>query len=262
MPRVPAPGLARRPFTLQRSAPMNYPIWEGPTGGPLIACVAIVHVFVSHFAVGGGLFLVLTERKARREGDERLLAYVRRFSRFFVLLSLVLGAITGVGIWFTIGLVNPQATASLITTFVWVWAIEWTFFAVEIAAAMVYYYGWDRLPARRHMAIGWVYWTAWLSLVASTASWPSCSRPAPGRRRGTSGTGGSTRRSCRRCSSGRVARWGCGHLRSPGGGLVARPGTQGETGPLCRLVLVLPMAIAIPLLLSWYFRAAEWGVSR
>jgi mono/diheme cytochrome c family protein len=50
--------------------------------------------------------------------------------------------------------------------FVWAWAIEWTFFAVEIAAAMVYYYGWDRLDARTHMAVGWVYFaSAWASLA-------------------------------------------------------------------------------------------------
>ena len=48
---------------------MNYPIWELPFigGGLLIAAVAVVHVFVSHFAVGGGLFLVLTEMKGYRE---------------------------------------------------------------------------------------------------------------------------------------------------------------------------------------------------
>src|SRR5512136_520122 len=120
---------------------MNYPVWDVPAGGLLIAGVAILHVFVSHFAVGGGLFLVLTERKARRAHDYALLGYVRGHSRFFVLLTLVVGAITGVGIWFTIGLVHPQATASLINTFVWLWAIEWTMFATEITAAMVYYYG-------------------------------------------------------------------------------------------------------------------------
>ena len=47
---------------------MNYPIWELPAPGLLIAAVAIVHVFISHFAVGGGLFLVLAERKARARG--------------------------------------------------------------------------------------------------------------------------------------------------------------------------------------------------
>ena len=145
---------------------MNYPVWDIPAGGLLIAAIAIVHVFVSHFAVGGGLFLVLVERRARRDNDEALLGYVRQHSRFFILLTLVFGAITGVGIWFTIGLVHPQATSSLINTFVWGWAIEWTFFVTEIAAAMVYYYGWDRLDARTHERVGWVYAvSAWLSLV-------------------------------------------------------------------------------------------------
>jgi len=145
---------------------MNYPIWGLPAPGLLIAAVAIVHVFISHFAVGGGLFLVLAERKARAEGDEAFLAFVRSLSRFFILLTLVLGALTGVGIWFTIALVQPQATSALVTAFVWGWAIEWTFFAVEIAAAMVYYYGWDRLDARTHLRVGWIYFvSAWASLA-------------------------------------------------------------------------------------------------
>jgi mono/diheme cytochrome c family protein/cytochrome bd-type quinol oxidase subunit 1 len=144
---------------------MNYPIWEVPAAGLFIAGIAILHVFISHFAVGGGLFLVLAERRARRSGDTELLGYVRSHSGFFILLTLVLGAITGVGIWFTIGLVHPQATSSLILTWVWGWAIEWTFFLTEIVAAMVYYYGWDRLSPRTHERVGWVYfWSAWLSL--------------------------------------------------------------------------------------------------
>lgn len=145
---------------------MNYPLWDLPAAGLLIAFVAIVHVFVAHFAVGGGLFLVWTERKARRENDAELLDYVRRHSRFFILLTLVFGAVTGVGIWFTIGLVHPAATSSLIHTFVWGWAIEWTFFLTEIAAALVYFYGWDRLTPKQHMAVGWIYFgAAWASLI-------------------------------------------------------------------------------------------------
>ncbi len=145
---------------------MNYPLWSLPAPGLLIALVAIVHVFISHFAVGGGFFLVLAERKAKRENDGAMLGYVRRLSGFFALLTLVLGAVTGVGIWFTIGLVHPQATSSLIGIFVWAWAIEWTFFVVEIAAATVYYYGWDRLDAATHERVGWLYAaSAWLSLV-------------------------------------------------------------------------------------------------
>ena len=126
---------------------MNYPIWEPPMlgGGIVIAIIAILHVFVSHFAVGGGLFLPLTERKAYRENNPALLEYVKSHSKFFILLTLVFGAVSGVGIWWSIGLVNPEATATLIHVFVWGWAIEWVFFLVEIASAFVYYYGWDRL---------------------------------------------------------------------------------------------------------------------
>ncbi len=145
---------------------MNYPVWEIPAPGLLIAFVAIVHVFISHFAVGGGLFLVLTEWKARRSADIELLAYVERHSHFFALVTLVAGALTGVGIWFTIGLVHPSATISLIDAFVWGWAIEWTFFVVEIAAALVYTYGWQRLSPETHLRVGWIYFVAaWLSLA-------------------------------------------------------------------------------------------------
>jgi len=134
-------------------------------GGIVIAIIAILHVFVSHFAVGGGLFLPLTERKAYRENNPALLEYVKSHSKFFILLTLVFGAVSGVGIWWSIGLVNPEATATLIHVFVWGWAIEWVFFLVEIASAFVYYYGWDRLDPKTHLTVGWIYFgSAWLSL--------------------------------------------------------------------------------------------------
>jgi cytochrome bd-type quinol oxidase subunit 1 len=146
---------------------MNYPVWEPPLlgGGLVIGIIAILHVFVSHFAVGGGLFLPVTERKAYRENNAPLLDYVKSHSKFFVLVVLVFGAVSGVGIWWSIGLVNPEATATLIHVFVWGWAIEWVFFIVEIAAAFIYYYGWNRLDPKTHLMVGWVYFaSAWLSL--------------------------------------------------------------------------------------------------
>jgi len=146
---------------------MNYPVWEPPLlgGGLIIGFIAILHVFVSHFAVGAGLFLPLTERKAYRENNPVLLEYVRSHSKFFILVVLVFGAVSGVGIWWSIGLVNPEATATLIHVFVWGWAIEWVFFFVEIAAGFIYYYGWDRLDARTHLRVGWIYFgAAWASL--------------------------------------------------------------------------------------------------
>ena len=41
---------------------MDYPIWDvAMGGGVLMAIVAISHVIVSHFAIGGGLLIAVTE---------------------------------------------------------------------------------------------------------------------------------------------------------------------------------------------------------
>ena len=146
---------------------MEYPVWQlgWLGGGFLVAAIAVFHVFIAHFAVGGGLFLVLTERKARRENSRAILAYVKKHTRFFLLVSLVLGGITGVGIWFIIALLSPAATSTLIHTFVFAWGTEWVFFIGEIVAILIYYYKFDTMPARDHEIIGWLYFIfAWLSL--------------------------------------------------------------------------------------------------
>ena len=146
---------------------MVYPFWDVSTGyGILMAVIAVVHVFISHFAIGGGLYLVVTEQQARRANDGPMLAFLQKLAKFFVLATLVAGVLTGVGIWFIIGLLNPLATEALIHNYVWGWATEWTFFVGEIAAALIYYYGWTKLTARAHLIVGWIYFIfAWLSLV-------------------------------------------------------------------------------------------------
>lgn len=146
---------------------MNYPVWELSAygGGLLIALIATIHVYISHFAVGGGLFLVITEIKARREDDKGVLDYVHSHTKFFLLLTMVLGALTGVGIWLVISVLNPAATSILIHTFVFGWATEWVFFVVEIISLLIYYYTFYKISAKNHIRIGWIYFIAgWLSL--------------------------------------------------------------------------------------------------
>lgn len=147
---------------------MNYPFWDVDIGyGILMGVIAVVHVFISHFAIGGGLYLVIAETSARRKNDHMMLEFLQKLSKFFVLTSVVMGALTGVAIWFIIGLLNPAATEVLIHNFVWAWATEWTFFLVEICAALIYYYGWKTMSAKNHIIVGWIYFgSAWLSLVA------------------------------------------------------------------------------------------------
>lgn len=146
---------------------MDYPIWDVAVGGSVImAVVAISHVIVSHFAIGGGLVIAVTETLAVKRNDHELRELARRGSLLLILISTVFGAISGVGIWVVAGLISPGAISSLIHNYVWGWGIEWTFFLVEIIAALVYYATWDKISKRAHVMVGWVYFVAaYLSLV-------------------------------------------------------------------------------------------------
>lgn len=146
---------------------MDYPIWNlAIGGGVLIGIVAIAHVLVSHFAVGGGIAMAIVETMAVRRGDGALRQLARRTSLMLILVSTVFGAISGVGIWVTIGLVHPAATSALIHNFVWAWAIEWVFFILEVATALAYYATWERVRPRTHLFLIWLYaFAAFMSLV-------------------------------------------------------------------------------------------------
>lgn len=150
---------------------MHYPAWYVPllTSPMLIAVIAILHVLVSHYAVGGGIFLALETRHAYRTNNREYLAYLKDHAWFFILITVVYGAITGVGIWWTIGLASPLATETLIHTFVFGWAMEYVFFVLEIVSAFIFFYYWGRLEPKVHQAMAWIYaFSAWMSLVLIT----------------------------------------------------------------------------------------------
>lgn len=142
---------------------MNYPFWDIPHigSGWVIGMIAIFHVMISQFAVGGGLYLPMAERKAMRMADKETgAAWMKQLvshSKFFLVLTGVFGTVSGVGIWFAIGLTHPEATSTLIHNFVFGWAMEWVFFMVELTTIAVYYYTWNRVDPKLHLAVGWVY---------------------------------------------------------------------------------------------------------
>ncbi|QTA79790.1 Cytochrome c family protein [Desulfonema limicola] len=145
----------------------HYPVWSNEVlgGGFWIAFMAVVHVYIAHFAVGGGLFLVLTEIKGYRENSPAILDYTKKHSKFFLLLSAVFGAVTGVGIWFVISVLSPDATSVLIKNFVFGWATEWVFFLGEIVTLFVYFYTFGKMDKKDHLRAGWLYFIfGWLSL--------------------------------------------------------------------------------------------------
>lgn len=146
---------------------MNFPVWElsAAGGGLLVAIIAVFHVYIAHFAVGGGLYLVTMEHIAYRSDDAHLLDYIRRHTKFFLIVTMVLGGITGVGIWFVISLLSPHATTILIHTFVFAWATEWVFFLGEIVSLFLYFYLFGKVSRRLHLTIGWFYFVCgWMSL--------------------------------------------------------------------------------------------------
>jgi hypothetical protein len=150
---------------------MDFPVWYVPylTAPLLIPLIAVPHVIVAQFAVGGGILLADLTRRAYGANDHAVLGYLHGLTRVFVLVTVVFGAVTGAGIWWTIGLTSPETTSALIHIFVFGWAAEWAVFVLELAAAFVFYYFWGRLAPREHITVGWIYAAAaWVSLVLIT----------------------------------------------------------------------------------------------
>ncbi len=139
------------------------------SGGMVIAQMALIHVVLAHYSVGAG-FLIYGLEKADRTGQNKgIQRALDLVSNSVVYVNFVVGAITGVGIWFCISLFSADATQHLIQKFVWLWGTEWTFFAVEIIIGYLYYYNRHRISPERRLALAKLYLIfTWGSLVVIT----------------------------------------------------------------------------------------------
>lgn len=143
-----------------------YPVNDlGPaTRGMVIGGVGILHVFLAQFAIGGGMLLCYFQWLAQR-GSPHARRFLDSYFKTLVLVSFVLGAMTGVGMWFTTIQVSPRTIGLMVDEFHWIWAIEWTFFSLEVAAGYTFYRYGARLPDRVRMRLLVVYSiAAWASL--------------------------------------------------------------------------------------------------
>jgi cytochrome bd ubiquinol oxidase subunit I len=138
---------------------MMYPVWEVPVlgSGWIIGMTAILHVFISHFAIGGGAFLAFTEQLAYKNKDERLYDWLKGHSKFFLLVTTVLGVVSGVGIWWATGLASPNGISMLLQNFSLFWAIEYLFFLAELVVFYAWYYTQGRMDKKTHLSIAWTY---------------------------------------------------------------------------------------------------------
>ncbi len=147
---------------------MNHPVWDIPFlgSGWIIGIISIIHVSIAHLVVGAGIWLALMQGRAQASGAPAVLAWLRGRAKALLYLSTVFGAVTGVGIWVAIGLVNPTGPQHLIRAFVMGWATEWLLFIGEMATIIVFVKAYDRLRPGQRVVLAWLYaLCAWLSLV-------------------------------------------------------------------------------------------------
>jgi cytochrome bd-type quinol oxidase subunit 1 len=152
-----------------------YPVNSfGPLmNGLVIGAVGILHVFLAQFAIGGGALLFYFERKAQK-GDADARLFVDGYFKILVLVSFVLGALTGVAMWFTTIQVGARTIGLMLDEFHWLWATEWVWFGVEITAGYAFYRFHAQLSDRARIRLLALYaGAAWMSLfwINGILSW-------------------------------------------------------------------------------------------
>ncbi len=81
-----------------------YPVNDfGPVmKGLVIGGLGIIHVFLAQFAIGGGMLMCYFQWTAQTGRSPASRLFLESYFRFLVLISFVIGALTGVAMWFTV----------------------------------------------------------------------------------------------------------------------------------------------------------------
>ena len=155
----------------------DFPIFAMPLFGHrfIFAFDAIVHVFVSHAAVGGSIVLALAQYFAIKNNDKKFdeLTYKILFTLF--ILATAVGALTGIGIWVHVNIINPAAIGALLRVFFWKWFVEWIVFNVEMILLLMFFLTWKSKPigtpakaGHFKLVVGYAV-ASWLTMAIITA---------------------------------------------------------------------------------------------
>ncbi len=153
-----------------------YPVNEfGPLmPGLVIGGLGIFHVFLAQFAIGGGMLMCYFQWLAQTGRCETAREFTDGFFKLLVLISFVLGAVTGVGMWFTTIQISARTIGVMVDEFHWLWATEWTFFCLEIASGYCFYRYGAKLGDTARLRLLVIYsLAAWFSLfwINGILSW-------------------------------------------------------------------------------------------
>lgn len=140
---------------------MNFPIVEFPWfgNGNVVAIIAIIHVLISHgVAIGATALVVSTEYYAFQTKNTKLDHLAKQMTKWIVIITTTVGAMTGVGIWLSTMVIQPDSIGSLLRIFFWAWVTEWVIFITEVVLLLIYYYTWEKWKEgkekQKHINIG------------------------------------------------------------------------------------------------------------
>ncbi len=147
---------------------MDFPIFHLDFMGNrmLIAFIAVLHVIINHALAVGFIPLVtlleyrgVRERKINPDAGLKWDELARKMMFVGFVITTSIGALTGVGIWFSASLVNPDAIGSLIRVFYGAWFSEWIIFVFEVIFIMIYFLQWKKSneslqTKKRHILFG------------------------------------------------------------------------------------------------------------
>ncbi len=142
--------------------------------GMVIGGMGVVHVFLAQFAVGAGILMCYFQWLTQTGRVPETRRLMESYFTALVLVSFVLGALTGVGMWLTAIQVSPRTIGLMVKEFHWIWATEWTFFCLEIVSGYAFYRYGEAMGHRGRMGLLVLYASAaWFSLfwVNGILSW-------------------------------------------------------------------------------------------
>ncbi|MFN7227105.1 MAG: c-type cytochrome [Holosporales bacterium] len=156
---------------------MDFPVFHLDLmgGRGLIAVIATLHVLINHgLAVGLMPLIALMEWHGNKTKDKRWDTLAYKILFFAFLITTTVGALTGVGIWLSVSLVNPYAIGSLIRVFFWAWFTEWLVFITEVVLIVVYFLTWKKAKTpeqkKRHIRFGFALaFFSWVTMAIIVA---------------------------------------------------------------------------------------------
>jgi hypothetical protein len=121
-----------------------------------------------------------------KQGSEQIDRLAYKVTMVLFIVTTTIGALTGVGIWFTTAVIAPFGIGSLLRIFFWAWFIEWLVFITEVVLILIYFLTWKQwkegFMKKVHIGVGIVLSLfSWLTMAIIVAilgfmmdagSWP------------------------------------------------------------------------------------------